>query len=65
LILCELHIMYPNPTHLLTPPYLPFALETKENNSNNKQISPRKLGRVTLCPQLTLLPHIFTCKCSL
>ena len=27
LILCKFHIMYPNPTHLPIPPYMPSALQ--------------------------------------
>ena len=46
LIISEFHIIYPNPTHLPIPPYLPSALQTspqkKTKNKNTKLIKEQK-----------------------
>lgn len=48
LILCEVHIIHPNPTHLSTPPNLlsiPATSPPKENKQTNKHLA----GEAVVC----------------
>ena len=59
LILCEFHIMHPNPTHLSVPSHPLSALATspyEKQEQTYKQENPSHHG--------SFCPHSCTCKCS-
>lgn len=60
MVLCECHIMYPNPTHLPIPSYLPSTLTSTPVTKKKKPL----LGAVvSVCPTVYPFIHTFACKC--